>query len=831
MNTHISPTYPALVTSVLNTQDTACLLLDTAGVIVFANDKFAHLSSHHTTALLGTPLTTHCSANDRAALEAIFGAGCAPKDVLPTAATLILPGPDGPALSLGVTPLLGPDGAGLGFLCQAKQDLSTPSPVAEAEAEAAVSHWEVALKSAGLAVWDTGGPDAPYFISDAWFEMRGLKPSAPAEIKDWLDDVHPDDLPQVLGHKRRRDSGQTDNTTVEYRFKHPTRGWIWILSHTRVLGRDDQNRPIRVVGSESDVTQFKDVENQHHAAMRRLRLALEVAELGIWQYCHETKMVLWDDQLLRIYGIEDGQNLRPSSEWTSFIHPDDQEVAAKFAQDCISGISELILDYRIIRPDGAIRYVRSRAQRSFDETEHGLRVIGMSFDVTEDRQKTQDLEVARAAMEYDSRHDALTGLANRRCLDEYHDTMLQQAGDDIAFAVLHMDLDRFKQINDAMGHAAGDAVLCHFAMRLTEIIGDEGLPARVGGDEFVVLLPGTHTQHRLDDIVAQITSAAASPFHFEGQLCHFGISIGIARHHASGDDDTKVATYVNADLALYQAKKTGRNCSCHFEPRMRVEALARRTMADDVSKAIENNEFRCHYQPQFCAQSGKVVGFEALVRWHCPGRGLLSPGAFLPTATANGQAGEVDAWVLRNVLAHQASWAAQGFEVPAVSVNLSQERLMNPRFAQSITALDIPKGQIRFELLETTFLDEGDDHDTLSENIRFLRTAGFELEIDDFGSGHASILGFIKIAPSRLKIDRGLIAPIVASQSQREIVRAIVNIARLSNAEVVAEGIETIDHAQIATKLGCDILQGYGLARPMAEHDVRGFLTKARPAA
>jgi len=798
MNKQTDLSSPNLLVSVMDKIDTPAMVIDIAGKISFANAAMLRRMNHDLHAYIGTYFADISEGLEK---EAFHRSHCT-----------VTAGPY-PLLGL-VQPLFDDNKSLIGqvFFAQAPfaQTWTNLDELQDRE-----MRWETAIESADQAVWDMWESKDQHFVSDNWFNLRGIAKTKnlPAN-HNWLDLVHPADLDAVKSAIQSEKRGETDEVNYQYRFKHGDGHWIWIQSSGRVVMRHPDGTPDRVIGTDTNITQFKKIEAQSKTQTERLRLAMEVSQIGLWHFQFDRGSVHWDDQMLDIYGISDGVHLRPKDEWTDTIHPDDLDRMLKYSEQCMATQSDFRQDYRIVRPTGEVRHIRSRARFMQDHNNEGAGFLGVNIDITEDVTKTLALEKARAAMEYESRHDPLTGLANRRKLDEVHAEIIrnaQRARSTPAFSVLHIDLDRFKEINDTHGHPAGDAVLVHVAQLIKSVIENKGLVARAGGDEFVVLLDGCHNDAALFAIANRMISLSQVPYPYDSDQLSFGMSIGIATHDSA--QSNLAAAFVAADLALYQAKKDGRNCARHFDPKMREAAKSRRLSHQDIDRALSQGEFINFYQPQFCAKTRKLIGAETLVRWNSSEHGLVLPDLFLPAATACGLIGNIDATVLQCALTDLTAWDNQDLGLPRISVNISSSRLRDPTLAQQLSAIDIPKGRLCFELLETTFLEADDT--VLSENLSLLRDLGIEIEIDDFGSGHASILGFLKIAPTRLKIDKALIAPITHSKAQRKIVAAIVEIAKLSNAEVIAEGIETEDHARIATAIGCDILQGYGLARPM----------------
>ncbi len=298
---------------------------------------------------------------------------------------------------------------------------------------------------------------------------------------------------------------------------------------------------------------------------------------------------------------------------------------------------------------------------------------------------------------------------------------------------------------------------------------------------------------------------------FEGQEIRLAVSIGLA-HHQQGQPLDQLL--VEADLALYEAKRRGRSRAETFSPTLKTAALTTRRTADDILRGLENDDFIAYYQPQFCPQTLALTGVEALARWKHPTRGLLTPQSFLKTAESINVVARIDQRILEQTLTQARLWDAAGLHVPKISVNISRARLGDEQLKDRLSALSIPKGRLSFELLESIFFDEDDR--LLFDNVLAIKELGIDIEIDDFGSGYASITSLLKLTPRRLKIDRKLVTPMLESPRQRRLVSSIVDIGKSLGIEVIAEGVETPAHVQLLRTLGCDALQGYALAEPMS---------------
>lgn len=423
---------------------------------------------------------------------------------------------------------------------------------------------------------------------------------------------------------------------------------------------------------------------------------------------------------------------------------------------------------------------------------------------------SEKLEIANQEITHKALHDELTGLGNRRYLsdrfEEFKQRRLEAGGE---MAVLHIDLDRFKHINDTMGHAAGDHVLLEVSKRILRELEPEDAVARIGGDEFVVLLHGPADGDRPERLGKTLLDALSKPVRYEGRACRFGASIGLARTPLAHVDQL----LQNSDVALYKAKRRGRGQIGIFGHSDLEEVQHTKAIADDVLRAIENAEFVPFYQPQMDAKSGRIVAIEALARWRHPEKGLLAPHDFLPVATDLNVAAEID-----RLIFEQAIGACQHLfgilaDPPALSFNVSENRISDNDMEGIRKHVLTYSGEVSFELLETIFLEEQDDD--FLHRLDQLRDFGIGIEIDDFGSGRASVIALQRINPDRVKIDRRLSALVAKGSAGLRLLRSIIEIGQALEMGVTAEGVETAEQAEILATLGCDRLQGYHFAKPM----------------
>jgi diguanylate cyclase (GGDEF)-like protein len=446
---------------------------------------------------------------------------------------------------------------------------------------------------------------------------------------------------------------------------------------------------------------------------------------------------------------------------------------------------------------------------SFDEHGRFLGFRGIGTDLTQ--QRRSDDEINRLA-----KYDSLTGLPNRmlmrRTLDEALQNQNSTAG---GCALFLIDLDRFKNVNDTLGHPIGDALLKQVAQRLTNVIGDKGQIGRLGGDEFEAVFPAMNDGGGLASLAERLIQQISMPYSIEGHNIAIGASVGIAIAPPVGT--CADALIRNADLALYSAKAAGRGTFCFFAPEMHSEAQDRQMLENDLRKAIGRGELQLVYQPVVSAQTEELSGFEALVRWHHPSRGVISPSLFIPLAEESGLIPQIGEWVLRTACTEASKWPEQ----IRVAVNLSPIQFVDPNLpAIVVSALansQIQPRQLELEITEGVFLVESESTDDMFAKLKSL---GVRLALDDFGTGYSS-LGYLKKAPfDKIKIDQSFVRGAAKNGSRNAaIIRAIVTLAESLGMDTTAEGAETHDELTLIRELGCSHIQGYIFGRPMSPED------------
>lgn len=443
-----------------------------------------------------------------------------------------------------------------------------------------------------------------------------------------------------------------------------------------------------------------------------------------------------------------------------------------------------------------------------------LPLLAMQAQMLEDsQQNSRNLAAARDAAEHLANHDVLTGLPNRRALM----TKLEDALAKGPVCVMHLDLDRFKEINDTYGHAAGDAALKHATKAMTELFDGQGLCARLGGDEFVAFFTDDLTDADLRDMSGALLTRLSEPFSFEKEHLTIGASIGLAMS-TRPDPLTPDSILHHADLALYEVKRSGRGRIALCTPNLLHEQNAFQTLSTEIRQGLANKEFEAHLQPQVEAKSGAVLGFEALVRWNHPERGLLTPGHFLSCAERAGLIRDIDAEVRRSALDTLQLSDTVGSPLPKISLNVTIDDLIDPRFLKdllwTLDAKDLSAERVELEIVESVLFEANSD--AISSACSDLVNEGFALALDDFGTGHASVLSLMNLPISLVKIDRAFADGVAFDDRKAAMAQALVGMARTLGLEVLAEGVNTDDDVKALRDMGCEFFQSFHFGRPMA---------------
>ena len=671
---------------------------------------------------------------------------------------------------------------------------------------------DFALQSAGMGVWSFDLIANKRRFEDLTCHILGIDPASfSGNAEEFFRIVHPDDLELLQGTLARSIENHIPYE-LEYRVVWPDGSIHHIASRARIE-REDNARPMRFIGVLWDITTQKHAENALRESQESLDLAIRSAEMGVWILDLVTNKRNYDDVTCHLLGIDPATFTGTMNELFQTIHPDDREMLkAKMARTIDHNVP-YDPEYRSVWSDGSIHYLVSRGRLMRDDKGKPLKVNGVVFDITEWKE-------AQSKIHNLAFYDPLTGLPNRRLLtDRLQQAIASSVRNGLTGAILFVDMDNFKIVNDTMGHALGDSLLQQVAVRLTSCVNKEDTIARIGGDEFVVIVeylaadePIAATQ--TEAICEKILAALSQPFQITSKEYHSTCSIGITLFNDSQQSTDELLK--QADIAMYQAKKAGRNTLRFFDAHMQEIVTARATLESQLRKALEHQQFQLYYQIQVNSFS-KPVGAEALLRWSHPDRGFVAPAQFVPLAEEIGLILPIGQWVLETACAQLKTWEQEEHTRELVlSVNISAREFHQADLVTQIQASVLrhaidPK-RLKLELTESLLLENIEDTIAI---MSALNEIGVQFSLDDFGTGYSSLQYIKRLPLHQIKIDQSFVRDLVADSGDRAIVRTIIAMAKSLNLEVIAEGVETEEQLQILLNMGCAHYQGYLFGKPV----------------
>jgi diguanylate cyclase (GGDEF)-like protein/PAS domain S-box-containing protein len=560
-----------------------------------------------------------------------------------------------------------------------------------------------------------------------------------------------------------------------------------------------------------------------HASEERYRDLFENANEPIATVTMDEQITEVNSAFERVLGRSREELIGTNLE--SYLTPEGLEMSARATERKVSGeLSGTVFEQEFIHKDGHT-IVLEVSSRVIMENGRAIGVQGICRDITARKQSEVELRRLSELNRHQALHDDLTGLPNRGCFGPQVEHAISVAdADGSQLAVLLMDLDRFKEINDTLGHRYGDLLLIELARRLESVLRRSDTVARLGGDEFGILVRQlSASESDLDHALERIEAALEQPFQADGLPLHVEASIGVARYPAHGRDVDMLLQ--RADVAMYLAKDTGRSHALYDEELDRHDS-ASLTLLSELPRAIRNNELVLHYQPKLDIRTGELAGIEALTRWRHPTRGLISPAEFVPAAEKTGLIAPLTRYVLDEALGQLARWRADGLRV-SVAVNLSMRNLHDATLPDQVARL-LLKWQLPGELLTVELTESAivSDPARTSDVIQGLKELGVGISIDDFGTGYTSLAYLARLAITQLKIDRSFVLAMREHADDAAIVRSIITLGHDLGLEVVAEGIESQETYDQLARLGCDTAQGFWLSRPLPPDELAGWLAR-----
>ncbi|MEW8404561.1 MAG: EAL domain-containing protein [Candidatus Thiodiazotropha taylori] len=567
-----------------------------------------------------------------------------------------------------------------------------------------------------------------------------------------------------------------------------------------------------------EVRRRLEFEKKLTDAQKSLTEAQRIAHMGSWVHDIKTGELHWSDEVYRIFELDTGTFSATYDAFLNAIHPQDRERVQLAYEDSLVNKTPYKITHRLLMKDGRIKYVDERCSTTYDDEGGPLISTGTVHDVT--LQKEQEQKILLQA-----HYDDLTKLPNRILLtDRLNQAMLHSKRRNTQIAIGFLDLDGFKQVNDRYGHVVGDKLLDVLAQRMQTALRDEDTIARIGGDEFVILIPNLDEISSCTSLLNRLLHTTSQLIDLDDVTVQVSSSIGVTFFPQKEESIEAEQLIRQADQAMYQAKLSGKNCFHLFDTERDDQVRSDYENIQSVIKGIDNSEFNLHYQPKVNMHSGQVVGLEALLQWNNPQQGILSPKKFLPAVEKHPVMIQLGELVLEMALNQLIELRESGIELP-ISINISALQFEQENFVHDLADKIRSRG-LDFEMLELEILESSALQDVKQTSlvISECRRLGIRIAIDDFGTGYSSLQYLKHLPTNQLKIDQGFVRDMHDDPEDLAILDGIIGLAKAFNREVLAEGVETVDHGILLLQFGCQLGQGYAIARPMPVGELSGWL-------
>jgi diguanylate cyclase (GGDEF)-like protein/PAS domain S-box-containing protein len=561
--------------------------------------------------------------------------------------------------------------------------------------------------------------------------------------------------------------------------------------------------------------------------------AQRLAKLGYWSWSPRTRRMEWSDEIYRIFGLEPDALEPDPRNWWALMHPDDRAVIREYARSALSRGGGYSLEHRVRLADGTVKHIHQQAEMAKGRRGDEKWLVGTLQDVTDQRR-------AREEIRYLANFDGLTGLANRRHFLESLEHAIEAAREDETLALVYLDLDRFKRINDTLGHAEGDELLRRVAevlrshVRASDVVGrlartdSKAAVSRLGGDEFTILLHDVQSADATAAVARRILHDLPRATRVGVNRIGATASIGIALFPADGKDATSLMK--SADTAMYHAKDRGRNGYQFFSASINQASERRILVESALRNALEHAGLELHYQPRVDLKTGRAVALEALLRWNDPELGRVSPVEAVDAAQSGGVLEELGVYVFEAACAQVQRWQEKGLVPLPIAVNVAPEQLAHGQLYATLTEIlqrsGVRPDQIEVEITEHALLQ---DDERVALCLRDLRAIGIRVALDDFGTGYSSLGYLTRLPLDMVKLDRSFIRDVGGDVASYGVIRAVIDMAKSLDLRVVAEGVDAEDQASTLRDLGCDELQGFLVSAAVPADEAEVFLPPSAP--
>jgi diguanylate cyclase (GGDEF)-like protein/PAS domain S-box-containing protein len=682
---------------------------------------------------------------------------------------------------------------------------------------------ELVLDATNVGVWDWRVENGHLVCNERWAEIIGysLSELMPVDYQTWLDVLHPDDLPKAIKNYDYHCQGQSELCELEVRLKHKSGHYVWVLSTGKAITWDVDGKPTRMIGMHQEITFRKRQEELLATTTELLRESQEIGKLGGWQLNLHNSNLIWTDETYRIYETTPQEYIPTVDMGVSYLLPDSKKLFLEALDAAIKLGEEYDLELETYTTKGRQIDVRTTCHVTYVD---GVaeKLSGIFQDITDAKNNQRKLEKSNQVLKelneklkFEANYDPLTHLPNRNLLaDRMQQALIKAQRNSKQIAIAFLDLDGFKEVNDVYGHDIGDEFLCLVANRFKTVIREDDTLARFGGDEFVLILDDLDSHHQAREILQRILSSIAEIFIIENKRLSITVSIGVT--FFPQDNSYADILIRHADQAMYRAKEQGKNSIHEFDFENDVAIKLQYRELEYISNGFSNNEFLLFYQPKINMETNDIIGLEALIRWQHPTEGLLLPFRFLPYIEEEPLAIELGKWVIDQAIKQHNEWRRLGIVIP-ISVNVSPLQLQHEDFIKQLNEVlflnnSFQAGQLEFEILESSIIK---DTQHIAEVISQCKQLGIRFSLDDFGTGYSSLSYLRKLTTDVIKIDQSFVIDMLDDMDDQAIVKSVIELSKTFGRSVIAEGVETKEHGRQLLKMGCQLAQGFGIARPM----------------
>ncbi len=674
---------------------------------------------------------------------------------------------------------------------------------------------ELALLGSKTSVLDWDFTNNSLYISPSWKEMLGYADEEmDNSTETWKRRVHKEDMYKVLRQLRRSDLKKNIYFENTHRLQHKQGHWVWVLGRAKIL-YDQKGNKIRMIGTHTDITQEKELQLKYFYQSQMI----EQINDSVTTTDLKGTILSWNKGSEKTFGYSAEEMI--GTNISILYQEKDQKMLPNHIENLVrTGIYNA--DFELLTKSKKMVPISFSLSLLRDEKGEPIGVVGINKDNTRRKEVEDALLEQKEMLHYQAHHDALTGLPNRIMFRERLGKCIQKSQKyNIGFALFFIDLDKFKDINDSLGHEIGDNVLKVISHRLQSIIRKEDdTLARLSGDEFTIIMGNLTDKNNVSLLASKILEVLEEPIYIDDNILYVSGSIGITLYPEHALSAEALLKY--ADTAMYNAKEDGRQTYKIYNAAMTETALAHMNMKTFLKQATVNQEFFIHYQPQVDTLNNRLIGIEALIRWNHPIEGLLEPSSFIPLAEETGLIVEMDRWMMRTAMEQISKWYKEGLDPGVLALNLSIKQLEEHRFIEelkeNIRIFDFNPKWLELEITEGQMIKKPEE---VIAKLNEINSLGIVIAIDDFGTGYSSLSLLKRLPINRLKIDKSFIRDILTDPDDIAIVKAIIAMSKSLKLELISEGVETSEQRDLLIANGCTKMQGYFFSYPVDAAEIK----------